>query len=294
MSPRARVYFCPGLSKQQPTTTVVNGVRVVQFPRKEETKITKQPKAAKRAFGPVFIFVQTMTDISPEQFIDLSENKPIEDRREGASAGAPHEDSPQAVAHDQSSPPPGFEIKATRVKDLTTEERLRLVSDAKNGVENKYFKVHFTKNGSSRITKRKQPVEQTAERVIKQYTPSLTTEQLLMEHVIGLESQLATLRQKHKKLKKSYKSMYQDVYVDDEDAYDARAPPSEEVVQSNSSSTTPTTNALNDMQDNMVNNNECLHGVQQAPSSPGFAQQQNIFGKNKSNGWRARIAANMY
>ena len=294
MSPRARVYFCPGLSKQQPTTTVVNGVRVVQFPRNEETKITKQPKAAKRAFGPVFIFVQTMTDISPEQFIDLSENKPIEDRREGASAGAPHEDSPQAVAHDQSSPPPGFEIKATRVKDLTTEERLRLVSDAKNGVENKYFKVHFTKNGSSRITKRKQPVEQTAERVIKQYTPSLTTEQLLMEHVIGLESQLATLRQKHKKLKKSYKSMYQDVYVDDEDAYDARAPPSEEVVQSNSSSTTPTTNALNDMQDNMVNNNECLHGVQQAPSSPGFAQQQNIFGKNKSNGWRARIAANMY
>ena len=294
MSPRARVYFCPGLSKQQPTTTVVNGVRVVQFPRKEETKITKQPKAAKRAFGPVFIFVQTMTDISPEQFIDLSENKPIEDRREGASAGAPHEDSPQAVAHDQSSPPPGFEIKATRVKDLTTEERLRLVSDAKNGVENKYFKVHFTKNGSSRITKRKQPVEQTAERVIKQYTPSLTTEQLLMEHVIGLESQLATLRQKHKKLKKSYKSMYQDVYVDDEDAYDARAPPSEEVVQSNSSSTPPTPNALNDMQDNMVNNNECLHGVQQAPSSPGFAQQQNIFGKNKSNGWRARIAANMY
>ena len=232
-------------------------------------------------------------DISPEQFIDLSENKPIEDRREGASAGTPHEDSSQAVAHDQSSPS-GFEIKATRVKDLTTEERLRLVSDAKNGVENKYFKVHFTKNGSSRITKRKQPVEQTAERVIKQYTPSLTTEQLLMEHVIGLESQLATLRQKHKKLKKSYKSMYQDVYVDDENAYDARAPPSEEVVQSNSSSTTPTTNALNDMQDNMVNNNECLHGVQQAPSSPGFAQQQNIFGKNKSNGWRARIAANMY
>ena len=264
------------------------------FLENEETKITKQPKAAKRAFGPVFIFVQTMTGISPEQFIDLSENKPIEDGREGASAGAPHEDSPQAVAHDQSSPPPGFEIKATRVKDLTTEERLRLVSDAKNGVENKYFKVHFTKNGSSRITKRKQPVEQTAERVIKQYTPSLTTEQLLMEHVIGLESQLATLRQKHKKLKKSYKSMYQDVYVDDEDAYDARAPPSEEVVQSNSNSTTPTTNALNDMQDNMVNNNECLHGVQQAPSSPGFAQQQNIFGKNKSNGWRARIAANMY
>ena len=273
----------PVPSTQRPTPTVVNGVRVVQFPRNEETKITKQPKAAKRAFGPVFIFVQTMTGISPEQFIDLSENKPIEDRREGASAGAPHEDSPQAVAHDQSSPPPGFEIKATRVKDLTTEERLRLVSDAKNGVENKYFKVHFTKNGSSRITKRKQPVEQTSERIIKQRSPSLTTEQLLMEHVIDLETQLATLKQKHKKLKKNYKSLYQDVYVDDE-----------EYVQSNSNNTTPTTNALNDIQDNIVNNNECLQGVQQPQSSSEFPQQQNIFNKNKTNGWRARIAANMY
>ena len=212
-----------------------------------------------------------MTEITPEQIIDTSENKPIDE-------------TPQTQSQEQDSiSQQVFETKATRVKDLTTEERLRLVSDAKNGIDNPYFKVQFFKNGNSRIIKRKQPVEQTSERIIKQRSPSLTTEQLLMEHVIGLETQLATLKQKHKKLKKNYKSLYQDVYVDDE-----------EYVQSNSINTTPTTNALNDIQDNIVNNNECLQGVQQPQASSEFPQQQNIFNKNKTNGWRARIAANMY
>ena len=49
----------------------------------------------------------------------------------------------------------------------------------------------------------------------------MTTEQLLMEHVIGLESQLSTLAQKHKNLKKKYKRMYEDVYIDDEEFYKA-------------------------------------------------------------------------
>ena len=222
-----------------------------------------------------FIFIEIMTEITPEQIIDTSENKPIDEVPQTKD---------QTQSQDNTSPPV-FEIKATRVKDLTTEERLRLISDAKNGVDNPYFKVQFFKNGNSRITKRKQPMEQTSERIIKQRSPSLTTEQLLMEHVIGLETQLATLKQKHKKLKKNYKSLYQDVYVDDDDIYEA---------QSNNNNTTPTTNALNDIQDNIVNNNECLQGVQQPQSSSEFPQQQNIFNKNKTNGWRARIAANMY
>ena len=47
----------------------------------------------------------------------------------------------------------------------------------------------------------------------------MMTEQLLMEHVIGLESQLSTLAQKHKNLKKKYKRMYEDVFIDDEEFY---------------------------------------------------------------------------
>ena len=220
-----------------------------------------------------FIFIEIMTEITPEQIIDTSENKPIDEVPQTKD---------QTQSQDNTSPPV-FEIKATRVKDLTTEERLRLISDAKNGVDNPYFKVQFFKNGNSRITKRKQPMEQTSERIIKQRSPSLTTEQLLMEHVIGLETQIATLKQKHKKLKKNYKSLYQDVYVDDT-----------ELTQSNSINMTPTTNALNDIQDNIVSNNECLQGVQQPQPSSELPQQQNIFNKNKTNGWRARIAANMY
>ena len=213
-----------------------------------------------------------MSDITPEQIIDTSENKPIEEQSQDDSQPQPQSEQT-------------FEIKASKVKDLTTEERLKLISDAKNGIDNPLFKVQFYKNGNSRIIKRKQPLQATSERIIKQRLPSLTTEQLLMEHVIGLETQLATLRQKQKKLKKNYKSLYQDVYVDDD-----------EINQSSNINTIPTTKALNDIQDNIVNNNECLDNVEQQPqpqSSPEL-QQQNIFPRNKTNGWRARIAANMY
>ena len=216
-----------------------------------------------------------MSDITPEQIIDTSENKPIEELSTEL----------EQSTSQQTQPAQTFEIKASKVKDLTTEERLKLISDAKNGIDNPLFKVQFYKNGNSRIIKRKQPLQATSERIIKQRLPSLTTEQLLMEHVIGLETQLATLRQKQKKLKKNYKSLYQDVYVDED-----------EINQSSNINTIPTTKALNDIQDNIVNNNECLDNVEQQPQpqSSSELQQQNIFPRNKTNGWRARIAANMY
>lgn len=217
-----------------------------------------------------------MSTITPEQIIDISENKPVVDEQ------PPSSDNCISKAN---TPPPTIEIKANKVKDLTTEERLKLISDAKNGIDNPLFKVQFYKNGNSRIIKRKQPLDTTSERIIKQRAPTLTTEQLLMEHVIGLESQLATLRQKQKKLKKNYKTLYQDVYVDDE-----------ELTQSNNINNTPTTKALNDMQDNTVNNSECLDNVEQQPqpSESSQLQQQNIFTTNKTRGWRARIANNLY
>ena len=94
-----------------------------------------------------------------------------------------------------------------------------------------------------------------------------------MEHVIGLESQLASLRQKQKKLKKNYKSLCQDVYVDIDDIEG----------QSTNANTTITTTALNDKQDNSVTQNENLQESQSQP---------NIF-KREKRGWRARIAESM-
>ena len=219
-----------------------------------------------------------MSDIKPEEILDTSRNEPItENPKEG---GIFKVDSPELEVEE--SP----QIKASKVKDLTVEEKARLISEAKNGVENPFFKVKFYKNGSSRIIKRKQPVEQTSTKIINKNSSSLTTEQLLMEHVIGLESQLATLKQKHKKLKKNYKSLYQDVYVDEEEIppqgiFKEEIPP--EGGQSTSINTTPMTSALNENQDNTVNKNEC---------SESFSQQPIFYNRN-TKGWRARIAKNM-
>ena len=212
-----------------------------------------------------------MSDISPEQIIDISENKPVIEKEQETETEKQKQES--------------FEIKASKVKDLTKEEKIQLISDAKNGIDNPFFKVQFYKNGNTRIIKRKQRADSTSERIIKQRSPAMTTEQLLMEHVIGLESQIATLRQKQKKLKKSYKSLYQDVYIDDE-----------EFSQSNSISNTPTSNALKDIQERTVSNNECLESVEQQPqpSESSQLQQQNIFQTNKTRGWRARIANNIF
>ena len=233
--------------------------------------------------------------ITPEQIIDTSENKPVIDEQPmQAPTPSSYEQRESKQCFDNCMNNVNtVEIKANKVKDLTTEERLKLISDAKNGIEHPLFKVQFYKNGNSRIIKRKQPLDTTAERIIKQRSPTLTTEQLLMEHVIGLESQLATLKQKHKKLKHNYKSLYQDVYVDDT-----------ELTQNNSINMIPTTNALNDIQDNTVNNNECLDNVEQQQASESSQlhshelgqtgpQQQNIFTTNKTRGWRARIANSM-
>lgn len=192
-------------------------------------------------------------DITPEELIDTTENKPI---------------STEPEAHEEKIP-----VKATKVKDLTTEERMALINEAKSGIENPFFRVQFYKNGNSRIVKRKQPLESTSEKIIKTKGSSLTTEQLLMEHVIGLESQLASLRQKQKKLKKNYKSLCQDVYVDIDDIEG----------QSTNANTTITTTALNDKQDNSVTQNENLQESQSQP---------NIF-KREKRGWRARIAESM-
>ena len=216
-----------------------------------------------------------MSDINPEEILDTSRNEPITENEnpQGGNQGTFKE----GIEVEEEP----LQIKASKVKDLTVEEKARLISEAKNGVENPFFKVKFYKNGSSRIIKRKQPVEQTSTKIINKNSSALTTEQLLMEHVIGLESQLATLRQKHKNLKKNYKSLYQDVYVDEEGIFKEEIPP--EGGQSTSINTTPMTNALNENQDNTVNKNEC---------SESFSQQPIFYNRN-TKGWRARIAKNM-
>ena len=113
------------------------------------------------------------------------------------------------------------------VRQLKKDERSKLIEGFNNGVEDPYFKVMRMKNGQMRITKRSNPLQNDAdnahevvtEKVQKQFQGKrLTDNQLLFEHIIDLERKMVEMRFKHKKLKKRYNKLEQDIFDDsDED-----------------------------------------------------------------------------
>ena len=113
----------------------------------------------------------------------------------------------------------GSEINITKkpVKDLTKEEKDFIINNAKNGVENEFFNVKFFKNGSARVTAKKEKTPTVSQKVIKNNSDGkvyLSNDQLLMEHIIELNSRLDKLTGKHKKLKKKYHRLRNDIYED--------------------------------------------------------------------------------
>ena len=149
-------------------------------------------------------------DIEPSELIDTQENKP-------------------KITHDEDNTL-AVETKAERrkialkqVSKLTDDEKTYLVDLYRKGGEDEFYKVYFYKNGTHKIVKRKQPPKyNTAKRILEAQKPTMTNEQILMEHVIDLETKFATLYQKHKKLKKNYKSLQEDIYYDDNTETDAK------------------------------------------------------------------------
>ena len=122
-------------------------------------------------------------------------------------------------------------ISSKAVKQLSRNERSKLISDFENGVENQYFKVMKMKNGQIRITKRTTPLVQDVERAHevvnnkideKFINKRLTDNQLLLEHIIDLEKRYEIMRLKHKKLKKRYNKLENDIFDDDSDELDVR------------------------------------------------------------------------
>ena len=195
-------------------------------------------------------------ELQPTDLIDTSDNKPIEEEQETQET------------HKQIGP--------KRIKDLTNEERSIIINNAKNGIDNEYYKVQMCKNGSSRITKKKPAKESTSDKLIKNHGPGLSTEQLLMEHVIGLETQLATMRQKQKRLKGKYKQLYQDIYIEDED------------ITNQSSTINNTTAATNNDLNPSIPNTQPQEEPEQVSQSE--LQQNSIsFPTIKRRCWRARI-----
>lgn len=175
-------------------------------------------------------------DIEPTDLIDTQENKPKATQHEELT-NTDNNDKIDNEDKEQKQKRYNYvKLEYKQVSKLTQEEKDYLIDLYKNGGEDEFYKVYFYKNGTNKIVKKKQPPKyNTTKRLLQQAqleqankTPMMTTEQILMEHVIDLEAKYATLYQKHKKLKKNYKSLHEDIYCDSDDDYRQVNKPSEE------------------------------------------------------------------
>ena len=119
-------------------------------------------------------------------------------------------------------PAADIDWSSLKVKNLTKAQRSKLIQDSEAGIENQYFKVQQMRNGTTRIVKRSNPLNSDAESagrdINNRYTGKrLTTEQLLLEHVLDLERKYEIMRQKHKKLKKRYNRLETDIFDSDDE-----------------------------------------------------------------------------
>ena len=157
-------------------------------------------------------------------------------------------------------------IEKKAVKDLTVEEREIIIANAKNGIENEHFDVKFLKNGNSRIVAKKSKTQTVTQKVIKNNNDGkvyLSNDQLLMEHIIELNSRLDKLSVKHKKLKKKYRHLKNDIYED----------------VNESSVSEPLNETLNENQKNEEQKNE----------DQTDKEQNIIYRSSVSRGWRSKV-----
>lgn len=136
---------------------------------------------------------------------------------------SPEESIEEPAAPEPAAPVIEDDISGLAVKQLSKTQRTKLIEAYENGSDNPYFKVNRLKNGSYRVTKRSNPLlnetpEHVTERVNKRYEGKrLTTEQMLLEHVFELERKCEVMRMKHKKLKKRYNKLENDIFESDDD-----------------------------------------------------------------------------
>ena len=143
---------------------------------------------------------------------------------EGEEHSGDEEEVEQQV--DEHNAEPAYKWTSKPVKQLSKSERDRLIEDFEKGTENVYFKVNRLKNGGYRINKRSNPLvtdaveatTRTADKISKKYDgKQLTTEQLLLEHMFELERKYEIMRMKHKKLKKRYNKLEDDIFESDDE-----------------------------------------------------------------------------
>lgn len=170
---------------------------------------------------------------------------------EGQSPEQPEIENSSEMSQSQNILDKQKPVELKDVKKLTSEEREQIISNFKNGIDNEFYDVKTLKNGTTRIVKKKNKSQSLSnklisgrkdnEQFVKPERKYLSNEQLLMEHIFELNTQMNKLKNKQKKLKNKYKGIKRDLYVDvdendephnDEKDFiqgDRNRPPSEEL-----------------------------------------------------------------
>ena len=178
---------------------------------------------------------------------------------EGQSPEQPEIENSSEMSQSQNILDKQKPVELKDVKKLTSEEREQIISNFKNGIDNEFYDVKTLKNGTTRIVKKKNKSQSLSNKLISGLCPAdrssskdneqfvkperkyLSNEQLLMEHIFELNTQMNKLKNKQKKLKNKYKGIKRDLYVDvdendephnDEKDFiqgDRNRPPSEEL-----------------------------------------------------------------
>ena len=170
-------------------------------------------------------------------------------------------------------------VERKQIGDLNDEERALIVSNAKNGINQPFYDVKLFKNGKYRILKKKEQQQTISQKIVN--SNSIPKEdkkvyysdnQILFEHIIELNAKIDKLTNKHKKLKRRYQTLQNDIYVDDEDISQ------QQIIKNDDDENEEVNNK--EIKNNEVENNELQHQqIQQ--------QQQPIM--NKRMNWRSRL-----
>ena len=115
-------------------------------------------------------------------------------------------------------------VERKQVSSLTEEERNLILSNARAGIDQPYYDVKTVKNGKQRIIKKKTVKQTVSQKAISTPSPTnaeqkvyYSNDQLLFEHIIELNAKVDKLMTKHKKLKRRYQALQNDIYVNDEE-----------------------------------------------------------------------------
>ena len=164
-------------------------------------------------------------------------------------------------------------VERKQIVDLNDEEKAIIVNNAKNGYDQPNFDVKFFKNGKYRILKKKEQVKSVAQKVVssssapeKEKKVFYSDNQLLFEHIIELNSKVEKLMTKHKKLKRKYQTLQNDIYAEDDEI-----PTAQQIEE-------PKTEVKNEVVNEPPQMQQMQPPIQQQPIT------------NKRMNWRARLS----